>query len=288
MYDRRFSIAGLIAVAIVWLVAANTPGAHDLLNLGCLSLEGVMIAWFIVSRGGDKAAREQRQFQAVVEKMEHATIDAGATVPRHLPAGLFAAPEYGICKKIEIAAEASVELSRRVGVIYMPIPAYFEIARGNGTAAAAHAMNAIADEFRRRLRPSDQVAIVDDNVIVICVCLLSSLDDLKNVAMRLNRVVRAVGAGDVPAAVARAGVAMYPIDGYTGREMVLAAKSRYLARIAGTALAAQGESQIARDEPVAIESAPAPRPRRAKRASAPKPRRTRSSRKAAPVVAQPV
>jgi hypothetical protein len=94
----------------------------------------------------------------------------------------------------------------------------------------------------------------------------------------MNKILHRIGAGPPPAAVAMAGVAMYPIDGYTGRDMILAAKARYLARLSAGALAPKEAPAGEPSEPPPALAAPARKPRRARREQPA--RKARSARRA--------
>lgn len=125
-------------------------------------------------------------------------------------------------------------MSRTIGLIYFEAPAYAQIEAQHGKAGAHQAMSCLASELRRSLRNTDHVSLLDDNSVLVCICLLANLSDLENIARRLRSVVERLGLGAELGAVLPIGLSIYPLNGYTGADLISAVREDFR-RAAGTA-----------------------------------------------------
>lgn len=146
-------------------------------------------------------------------------------VPRTLPASPFSAGRdlTKLGREIEIAAQACVRLSRTVGLISFDFPMIEAIAREQGARAADEAGALLADAFRSSIRATDHVAWLGRSEMLVCICLLESMRDLRSIAARLMAVAQARGL--LAAADASTGFAIYPLNGYDGSELIAAAQA---------------------------------------------------------------
>lgn len=190
---------------------------------------------------------------------------------RTLPISPFApsADPMALGRQIEVAAEACVRLDSKIGLIYFEPPTVAESRNTGGGAAATVMVAALAAELRRWLRPADHVEVVNQNQIVCCICPLETRQDLESVAKRMCAIVRRMGLAGNGAleAPVPAGLAMYPIDGYSGQELIDCARRDYFRNTENVA-----------DAPL-IEQTKAPAPRAQKRIKPP--RKNKAARKRA-------
>lgn len=173
---------------------------------------------------------------AVTAILEGAPEGSFTVVPRTLSSSPFTTHEDipTLERQIEIAAEACTRLSRTIGLIYFEAPAYAQIEAQHGKAGAHQAMSCLASELRRSLRNTDHVSLLDDNSVLVCICLLANLSDLENIARRLRSVVERLGLGAELGAVLPIGLSIYPLNGYTGADLISAVREDFR-RAAGTA-----------------------------------------------------
>jgi hypothetical protein len=150
-------------------------------------------------------------------------------VPRTLPQNPFTASNRVdvLAREIEAAAEASVRLSRTVGLIYFEFPALAAFEAENGVAGADSLIASLAQDFRRALRETDHVAIVNGRQIIVSICLLAGRKDLETVASRLTAAARRRDLVDEGAPSLPAGIAIYPLDGYGGLDLIESARRHY-------------------------------------------------------------
>ena len=124
-----------------------------------------------------------------------------------------------LLEQIEIAAVASVEFGRTLGVIYFKIAEQEERGDDETSAGSSDALLKLLSDFRRALRTSDHVALWGQTEIIVCISLLPGLPELVAIAQRLRKVG---GAAACPAALLQpaAGLAIYPLCGYRGVDLI--------------------------------------------------------------------
>ena len=138
--------------------------------------------------------------------------------PRGPPSGCAsAAPE--LHRQIEVAAAASVECGKTLGVIHFNVARRLPPGAGVG-----ECMEQLQAAFRRVLRKTDNVAAISETEIVICVSLLPGLPELKRIAARLHACSEAMGPAG--AVLGPAGLAIYPLCGYQGEDLIEFARHR--------------------------------------------------------------
>lgn len=150
-------------------------------------------------------------------------------VPRTLPKNPFSGATnlHVLADELENAAAASVRLSRTVGLIYFELPALSALEDERGAQAAEAMMEFLAQVFRRAVRATDNVAALSRNQIMVTICLLASRKDLETVASRLTAAVRRREMIEEGAPSLPVGLAIYPLDGYSGHELIQAAQQHY-------------------------------------------------------------
>jgi hypothetical protein len=151
-----------------------------------------------------------------------------AIVPRALPTTPFTEQNDidTLARQIEIAAKASTRLSRTVGLIYFEPQNYAECIERHGSEKTRQVMSSLVSELRQSLRSSDHVTLLGDSQVLICVCLLSGLTDLESITRRMFSIVARLGL--TGRTTQRAGLAIYPINGYSGGELIRAAEENFL------------------------------------------------------------
>lgn len=183
--------------------------------------------YYLLSRADEQAEEEQTEAQDRAPW----TPAPGQydLVPRTLPQNPFTSSNRVevLADEIEAAAEASVRLSRTVGLIYFEFPALAAFEAENDPESADHLIASLAQDFRRALRGTDHVAILDRRQILVSICLLAGRKDLETVASRLTAAARRRDLVDEGAPSLPAGLAIYPLDGYGGRELIESARRHY-------------------------------------------------------------
>jgi endoglucanase len=151
-------------------------------------------------------------------------------VPRTLPENPFTSSNKlgTLAAEIEAAAAASVRLSRTVGLIYFEFPALAAFEAQSGAEASDNLVVLLAQDFRRGLRATDHVAILNRRQILVSICLLAGRTDLETIAARLTATARRRDLIEAHAPSSPAGLAIYPLDGYGGLELIEAAKRHCL------------------------------------------------------------
>ncbi|PPD46117.1 MAG: hypothetical protein CTY15_01700 [Methylocystis sp.] len=150
-------------------------------------------------------------------------------VPRTLPTNPFsgAASLAALIDELEMAAAASVRLSRTIGLVFFEFPAVSAIETAQGADAADAVIASLAQDFRRAVRATDNVIILGRRQILVTICLLAGRKDLETVASRLTAAARRRALIEEDAPSLPVGLAMYPLDGYSGAELIDAAKRHY-------------------------------------------------------------
>ncbi len=113
--------------------------------------------------------------------------------------------------RISLAAESSAEFSRGVSVLYLRTPATVD---AQGVLAVV----------RASLRPSDHAEMIAPNEIVACLNLIRDLSNVDGVIARLTQ--RLLEKGWPQATPPRFGRALYPMHGYSGGDLIGAARAQ--------------------------------------------------------------
>ena len=121
-------------------------------------------------------------------------------------------------RQIGFAAVASVEFGRTLGVIYLKTAE--QEGRGGDECrdGSGDGLLALLADFRRALRTTDHVALLGQSEIIVCISLLPGLPELVAIAQRLRKVGEAAGRAALLQPVA--GLAIYPLCGYRGGDLI--------------------------------------------------------------------
>jgi diguanylate cyclase (GGDEF)-like protein len=151
-------------------------------------------------------------------------------VPRTLKGDIFSPVHAHLTleNKIELAAEASLRHSRTIGLVVLQIPAFAEIAARHGRHVADKLIGTVAMELCSSVRRGDHVAVRDNGEIIVCVTLVAVRDELSRIAARLLTVIHGLGSASEPSFTAEAGLSIYPLDGYSGEELIESARTNCL------------------------------------------------------------
>ena len=128
--------------------------------------------------------------------------------------------------QIELAAQACLRLSRTIGIIYFEVISHAKMEKQHGAVIAGNAVAHLALELRKALRTGDHVAILNHNEIVVCITLLSDATDLKSIAGRLQKIWQRLDFGSATQE-ADPGLAVYPMHGYQGGDLIESARAKY-------------------------------------------------------------
>jgi hypothetical protein len=131
-------------------------------------------------------------------------------------------------QKIDVAIEGTLQAGRYVGVIFIPV------FREGGDSGDVHAkrltiaLDMIGAEIKVNMRKHDGMNI-EPVGLAIAITLMKSFGNLESVSRRLQ-IVAALAARRLGGVViGDAGMAAYPLDGYSAAELLQTARSRALA-----------------------------------------------------------
>jgi endo-1,4-beta-D-glucanase Y/GGDEF domain-containing protein len=185
--------------------------------------------YYLLSRPDSESGDERSDDQAAIGSAWTPAPGQYDVVPRTLPQNPFSDSNSlpALARELEAAAEASVRLSRTIGLIYFEFPAIAAVEADHGAQAADDLIAALAQDFRRAVRATDNVAILNGRAILVSICLLSGRKDLETIASRLTAAARRRDMLEEDGPSLPAGLAIYPLDGYSGLELIESAKRRY-------------------------------------------------------------
>ena len=222
----------IVAAAPAGQVAAHIPTRDDLstapeekppaVSRGFAEAASGLFALGIALRFLTMTWRRRRAARRSIERLDWAG-GAERSAPRDhppirdLPVNPFSktALPTVLQGQIEMAAVASVEFGRTLGVIY------FKIAEQDGRidGETCAGLLKLLSDFRRALRKSDHVALLGQAEIIVCISLLPGLPELVAIAERLRKVAEAA-AGPAALLLPAAGLAIYPLCGYRGIDLI--------------------------------------------------------------------
>jgi hypothetical protein len=136
-----------------------------------------------------------------------------------------------LANQIDRAASVSVELGRTLGVIFFRLGG--PNGRNSDTSGADGDLTELMAQFRGALRKTDHVVAVNEGEIIACISLLPGLTELKSISERLRAIGRNSGKFDATF-LAPAGLAVYPMCGYSAEELIEYARVNYCSRTLAT------------------------------------------------------
>jgi hypothetical protein len=205
---QSWRILGYGGISVVFLSSFHVPAT--IVGLAAAAFVLPPIWNFVVSnreRNGDKLPAPASLPARPGERREFET----------LPFGLL----FDIQKKelefealITEAAYCSNEYGRRLAVICLRIPGLSSVMR-----------DSVAGLLRKNIRDNDELETASDEEFLICLHLLRDALDAEVVVRRLEAVLR-----NSPLSFAllevQLGKAVYPMDGYTGADLISQARSK--------------------------------------------------------------
>lgn len=215
MFPSRFGhfVLGMLASSIIGvpllLSLDNQAAAVKFLAVQCLTAIAVrVVIWVFISKYNE-ASTTLAARPAILPM-----IVAGAGIGQTIDVS-------NISRRIDEAVEASLNAGFTIGVISCEIIGHQDLITAIGQPAMNAAMDDILARLAASIRESDSVARVDQSGFVICIALLAEKAHLESVAQRLRAIVeeRLRTHSGTDMFLAGMGLAMYPIDGYTGTEM---------------------------------------------------------------------
>jgi len=193
---------------------------------GALTLAAMAVLTFRRKR----RVRNHR-LQTLYELPEMPTAPGERRTPRRLPTNPYLDSDgpAAISRQIENAAEASLEFGRVLGLIY------FDLGAPPKGDSPDEARDGDADhrellaKLKLALRSTDHVALLSDHEIVACIALLPGRTELVGIAERLRKI------GQSSTRFARAfapdaGLAIYPVCGYRGEDLIDHARADFHSR----------------------------------------------------------
>jgi len=157
----------------------------------------------------------------VAQVIPHAT-------PRTLPHNPYheATSPALLAHQMENAAAASIEFGKTLGVIYFDLGERPHDKRTRDAQSWDHDVSELLERLQNVLRGTDHVAFINDHEVVACIGLLPGLTELTSIANRLRNV-----GGSSPrfssAFEPAAGLAVYPLGGYRGEELIQSARAQH-------------------------------------------------------------
>ncbi len=241
------SRAAIVGAALVGTAAHAAPlgfsgapeGADDMFEVVSRSAgqgrAGMIVAALTVCVGLVAMAWRGRRVGPAAIAFEAPAMVMSAPMREDIPGDMLPAPAFGRVpppqltapcapeRWIEIAAELSCRHDRRVGVIVAHVGAYEELAFRFGSEHARQTVDIITQEIRAALRPGDLVSVRDNGEIVTCAPFVMVKDEIKGIAARLRRTIAEIGERSGIDFKVRMGTSIYPLDGYTGEELIASA-----------------------------------------------------------------
>jgi hypothetical protein len=155
-------------------------------------------------------------------RQEHAVLNAVSIAGQRAQAE---EPDVAFHSQIEAAAETSVWCGRSTGIVYFEIQADGAAAPAERQAKSKRSAANVASQLRRALGPVDFVRVLNGGEIVVCLPLLFGAAELRERAERLRDAIEELKLAGAPG-LAKAGTAMYPLDGYDGASLIAAAGAK--------------------------------------------------------------
>lgn len=227
-FEEREPVPPRASILAGVAIPAEEYGLVFYLRAAAIGLALIFVVRWLRRRAGASADEpgvdvKEEMISQAISAIRPGMSHANGLVPRNLPDSPFtrSSDPVTLGGQIEIAAEACVRLGRTMGIIYFEIPHV-----APRPASADMDVGVLAAALRRALRPTDHVAILGRDQIVVCVCLLATATDLHGVGARLSAVSRrqAIFGDFGPPPI---GYAMYPLDAYGGEELIEAARADY-------------------------------------------------------------
>ena len=218
---RKYLVCVLLAVSATLLVAAHMAGDSSLLAeigpkasgfLFIVALTLVLLPATVRPSGAAEPVRP---------------------VPRTLPRDMLNDPALKLTlpERIESAIEASKIESRSLGVLSLQVAEFDALSRRLGAEPMERIVAKSTEALKRQLRATDRASGSGRDEILVCLPLMADRRDLESVAARLARTVQsclAAETGEAEPAGLDCGVAMYPIDGYSGEDLIASARMHAL------------------------------------------------------------
>ncbi len=260
---RKISLTALLTLTVGLFVSSRFTDAGVMLAQlgGAFGVLFLAIAFFVPSAPGN-ATEAAAPVVPAPRTLAQDTLNDNAL--------LLTLPE-----RIESAIEMSKQHSRSLGVLSLQLDCFDTLARRLGVDGALTALAEASDALKASLRSTDHARLNGRDEILVCLPLIAQRRDLDAISARLGRLVTArlaphlssdVGAGAPPVDV---GIAMYPIAGYRGEELIesarVASRSAQAARL-GRPVGIP--SNHLAPKPAQIARKPARAPRRRKGVSA--------------------
>jgi len=163
-----------------------------------------------------------RGFRNRRARQEHAVLKAVSIAAQRAEAE---DPDVAFHAQIEAAAETSVWCGRSTGIVYIETSSDGAAPPAERQAKSRRSAANVASQLRRALGPVDFVRVRSGGEIVVCLPLLFGAAELRERAERLRDAIEELKLAGAPG-LAKAGTAMYPLDGYDGASLIAAAGAK--------------------------------------------------------------
>ncbi len=189
---------------------AGEPIAGRASRSAFAGLGAAALSLFAFRRLRDREARQKRAvLKAVSIAGQRALADPAIAFPRQIVA----------------AAERSVWFGRTAGIVYFEIPADGAASPAGRQAKSKRLAASVASQIWRMVDDVDFVHVMNGGEIVICLPLLSGATELRERAERLGDSREQLKLTGAPS-LAKAGTAIYPLDGYDGESLIAVARAK--------------------------------------------------------------
>jgi diguanylate cyclase (GGDEF)-like protein len=145
----------------------------------------------------------------------------------HLQLQHDAADQVALNSGIANSISTSLNNSRTIGVMAITLEELPELRRRTGADAVEMLVVEVAKRLRAMFRPTDLMARVDGDTIVVVLPDIRVRDDMNVLSRRVRESINGVSVAELNGArlTPDIGMAMYPIDGYSGEELIAAARA---------------------------------------------------------------
>lgn len=192
------------------------------------NIAGISRAIFNHANVSDSSSSSQSTSKFIKRKDAAINEQAYHKVSKKLLANPFGAEYTGISieQRVQIATEASLRVSRKVGVIVFRFADETNSQLANNQRRSFHQTEKTITRFRNILRKTDCVCSNTNNEVIVFISFLETKLELNEIANRLLSATLKDNGTENNKLNFLPGIAMYPLDGYNAEELVKTAKLR--------------------------------------------------------------
>ncbi len=161
---------------------------------------------------------------------------------------------------VEKAIERSLTKGATIGMIYVEVEGFKALRQQLGPSLSNAVIIEVGRQLKETFRRGDEVARLKDAEFAVVVAEISSRNILQRLEERIQEAIADIGMPALHGTKIKAniGLAMYPIDGYSDRDLLETARNAVLYRAGESAVEKAAEIATPRPEPQASVPVPVP------------------------------